>query len=68
MSSDYSLVLVAFMAVALLITLCGVIGTVLVTRYISRSAERIGRDISAGMARKIEADIKRDIDSGNFFY
>ena len=65
---DYELIFIAFMLTSVIVSISGVIGCVLAARYISRGAERIGRDISRGMASRIEREIRRDIDSGEFYY
>lgn len=61
-------VLLPFVIVSVTICLFGVFGIVACCAFTTRAASRISRDITANMAQKIEDNIKRDIDSGRFFY
>lgn len=61
-------ILMPFIAVSLIICLVGVAGVVLCCIFTTRAASKISRDITANMAKKIEDNIKRDIDNGRFYY
>lgn len=68
MNGDLWLVLAAFLFVSLALTVSSVIAITLCVKYTAKAANRISKDIANGMARKVENNIKRDIDSGHFFY
>ncbi len=64
----YNTILEPFFACALLICIIGVTGIVLCCFFTTKAAGKIANDISKNMSRKIEENIKRDIDNGKFYY
>lgn len=61
-------VLIAYFVVAIIICLIGVCGIVLCCVFTTKAASKISRDITINMSKKIEDNIRRDIDSGRFYY
>lgn len=65
---SFDLVLISFFALSAFTVVTGVVGTCICARYITRGASKISHEVVGGLSSKIERDIKRDIDSGKFFY
>lgn len=62
------LVIVVYLASAAVMSLASIIAMVAIMRYQVKTAGRIAADITSGLSGRIERSIKRDIDSGTFFY
>lgn len=66
--NDFVPIMIVYMIVITVIMLFGLAALVYVARFNMKGAERISKNIANGMAAKVEDNIKRDIDSGKFFY
>lgn len=63
---EYIPVLIAFLVVALVITISGIVGVCFVTKYMTKNLARISSNIAVHGLNKIRADYKRDFTKRNF--
>ena len=68
MAADFTGILICFMLVSVLITVAGVYGAIACAKYTMNGAQKIGKDIAAGLSEKVQRKIIRDLDTGQFDY
>lgn len=68
MMESYNSIMFLYMITTIIITVLGLIGIIVAAMITMKGADKISKNIAAGMADKVEKNIKRDIDSGKFFY
>lgn len=65
---SYSSIMFIYMITTIIITVLGLIGIIIAASITMKGADKISKNIAAGMADRVEKNIKKDIDSGKFFY
>lgn len=68
MMNSYTHIMFLYMITSIVITVIGLVGVIVAAKITMKGADKISKNIAAGMADRVEKNIKQDIDSGKFFY